>query len=101
MQKERLKVRLYYHVLFIRFNNLLGLAPIDRNRPKHSKADEEAKQNIQARERKLNLEAKIGKTEVTQGLGSNKQPGYYCQHCDVTLKDSASWLDHINSKRRK
>jgi U4/U6.U5 tri-snRNP component SNU23 len=80
---------------------LLGLAPIDRNRPKHSKADEEAKQNIQARERKLNLEAKIGKTEVTQGLGSNKQPGYYCQHCDVTLKDSASWLDHINSKRRK
>lgn len=27
--------------------------------------------------------------------------GWYCKVCDCTLKDSLSWLDHINGRKRK
>ncbi len=27
------------------------------------------------------------------------QEGYYCQICDILLKDSNTWLDHLNGKK--
>ena len=28
-----------------------------------------------------------------------KEPGFYCETCSVTLKDNLSFLDHLNSKQ--
>jgi len=55
--------------------------------------------NLQARDYELNLDAKMGKTQV---IGANtplsQQAGYYCSVCDCALRDSKTYLDHINGK---
>ncbi|KAI9294889.1 hypothetical protein K502DRAFT_365436 [Neoconidiobolus thromboides FSU 785] len=78
---------------------------INKERLSYLKSDSEdddkpapQKELLKARSTKLNLDASVGKTQVVQGFG-NKQPGFYCEHCDVTLKDNLSWLDHINGKK--
>ncbi len=35
---------------------------------------------------------------VGMNMPLSQQAGYYCDVCDCTLKDSASYLDHINGK---
>mmetsp|Transcript_35069 Transcript_35069/g.99435 ORF Transcript_35069/g.99435 Transcript_35069/m.99435 type:complete len:228 (-) Transcript_35069:143-826(-) len=55
--------------------------------------------HLKAREYKLNLEARLGKTQVvTPNTPLNQQAGYYCNVCDCILRDSATYLDHINGK---
>lgn len=55
-----------------------------------------------AREESLDLTAKVGKFQVVadDAAPNAQQPGFYCEHCDVLLKDSVSYLDHINGKKR-
>ncbi|OLY84545.1 Zinc finger matrin-type protein 2 [Smittium mucronatum] len=56
--------------------------------------------NLKAREGRVNLSGMLGKLQVVQVSGiASKQPGYYCKVCDVTIKDSISYLDHINGKK--
>ncbi|KAI8321420.1 hypothetical protein GQ54DRAFT_298002 [Martensiomyces pterosporus] len=44
----------------------------------------------------------VGKVQVVQSSSSaSKQPGFYCKVCDVTVKDSLSYLDHINGKNHQ
>lgn len=57
---------------------------------------------LAARDQKLDLSSKIGKTQVVNQNGSlADQPGYYCAVCECIIRDSTNYLDHINGKRRK
>lgn len=58
---------------------------------------------LKARHGPIDLESKVGKTEVinpTTTEGSTSA-GFWCEVCACLLKDSASYLDHINGKKRK
>jgi len=46
----------------------------------------------------VDLSEGVGQTKVVEG---NKMPGFHCEVCDVTLKDSLSFLDHLNNRKRK
>lgn len=51
----------------------------------------------------MNLEENLNKTTlVPAGAGVGKRgkgAGFYCEHCDLTFKDSLQWVDHLNSKQ--
>lgn len=56
------------------------------------------------REGKIKLDANLGKTQVVHAGAAgeaSKQPGFYCKACDIVVKDSANYLDHLNGRRRK
>ena len=36
-----------------------------------------------------------------RGRGKSKQGGWYCPDCDVVLRDSGAYLDHINGKKHQ
>lgn len=55
--------------------------------------------NLQGRDYKLDLAARLNKTQViSNNTPLNQQAGYYCAVCDCILRDSQSYLDHINGK---
>mmetsp|Transcript_37795 Transcript_37795/g.84285 ORF Transcript_37795/g.84285 Transcript_37795/m.84285 type:complete len:224 (+) Transcript_37795:150-821(+) len=58
-----------------------------------------ARSNLQQRNYQIDLSARLGKTQVV-GLNTplSQQAGYYCSVCDCILRDSQSYLDHINGK---
>jgi len=60
---------------------------------------------LTARNDKVDLESKVGKTEVVKptvtSTGSVLGAGWFCETCQVLLKDSASYLDHINGKKHQ
>jgi U4/U6.U5 tri-snRNP component SNU23 len=58
-----------------------------------------ARSNLQKRDYEINLTERLNKTQVI-GLNTplNQQAGYYCSVCDCVLRDSQSYLDHINGK---
>lgn len=58
---------------------------------------------IKSRENKIDLETKVGKTEIINPtcVESSRGAGFWCEVCSCLLKDSASYLDHINGKKRK
>ncbi|KAL7753783.1 U4/U6.U5 snRNP associated protein [Sorochytrium milnesiophthora] len=54
---------------------------------------------LEARTAKVNFDATVGKTQlVTAGAGRSAQAGFWCTVCNVVLKDSVSYIDHINSR---
>ncbi|KAK9838096.1 hypothetical protein WJX81_001145 [Elliptochloris bilobata] len=54
---------------------------------------------LKQRDFSLNLTGRLGKSQVvTNSTPLNQQAGYYCSVCDCILRDSASYLDHINGK---
>lgn len=55
--------------------------------------------NLKMRDYQLDLTSRIGKSQVI-GLNTplSQQAGYYCSVCDCVLRDSQSYLDHINGK---
>lgn len=56
---------------------------------------------LQARREKVDVEAKVGKIEIVDPNQVEKGgAGYWCEVCACLLKDSASYLDHINGKKR-
>jgi U4/U6.U5 tri-snRNP component SNU23 len=58
---------------------------------------------LKSREHKMDLEQKVGKVEIINPLSSegNKGAGFWCEVCACLLKDSISYLDHVNGKKRK
>ncbi|KAJ2233310.1 U4/U6.U5 snRNP associated protein [Coemansia sp. RSA 485] len=57
---------------------------------------------LQARKQTVNLEGMVGKVQVVQASSAaSGQPGFYCSVCDVTVKDSLTYLDHINGKNHQ
>ncbi|GAA5832588.1 hypothetical protein JCM3766R1_004255 [Sporobolomyces carnicolor] len=56
---------------------------------------------LQAREQPLELSKNLNKTiivDVGGSSGGQKGPGFYCDVCKRTCKDSARYLDHINGR---
>lgn len=48
-----------------------------------------------------NFIEKIGQTEVVKPVAGNTAGGFFCEVCKCLLKDSSSYLDHINGKKRE
>jgi U4/U6.U5 tri-snRNP component SNU23 len=55
---------------------------------------------LQARKEKIDVESKVGKVEVVDPTNIQNGAGYFCEVCACLLKDSTSYLDHINGKKR-
>lgn len=55
---------------------------------------------MKQREGSLELDKNLGKTMVVQNPGAkgSGQPGFFCETCSRTYKDSVGYLDHINSR---
>jgi len=55
---------------------------------------------MKQRDAPLELEKNLNKTMVVQNPGGRGpgQPGFYCETCNRTYKDSVGYLDHINSR---
>lgn len=58
---------------------------------------------MKQREAPLNLDKDVGKTVIVNNPGGRGagQPGYFCEVCNRTCKDSVGYLDHINGRTRK
>jgi len=56
----------------------------------------------EARRARLDVSAQVGKISLVPagaGVGRRgKGAGFYCEVCDITLKDSISYIDHLNEK---
>ncbi|KAJ8077291.1 U4/U6.U5 snRNP associated protein [Marasmius tenuissimus] len=55
---------------------------------------------MKQREGPLELDKNLNKTMVVQNPGGRGpgQPGFYCEACNRTFKDTTAYLDHINSR---
>jgi len=59
---------------------------------------------VQARKEKVDLESGIGKTKAISfenGNNGKGSGGYYCSVCDVNVKDSRAYLNHLNGRRHQ
>lgn len=58
---------------------------------------------IKSRESRVDLESKVGKVEIINPTlsGDARGAGFWCETCSCLLKDSASYLDHINGKKHQ
>lgn len=76
-----------------------GKAPLARRRQELPKPTE----SLQARKAPLDLEKNVGKTLMVDSStdSGRKGPGYYCELCRRTCKDSIGYLDHINGRSRE
>jgi U4/U6.U5 tri-snRNP component SNU23 len=60
------------------------------------------RQPLKHRDYEVDLESRLGKTQVVTPIAPlSQQAGYYCKVCECVVKDSANYLDHINGKKRK
>lgn len=57
---------------------------------------------MKRREGSLDLDKNLGKTMVVQNASGRGPgvPGFYCETCNRTYKDSTGYLDHINGRAR-
>lgn len=73
-------------------------------RPRKARRDDLPKPTelMKQREGPLELEKNLNKTMVVQNPGGRGpgQPGFYCEPCNRTYKDSVGYLDHINGRAR-
>lgn len=57
----------------------------------------------EARTARVDVASLVGKTMLVpagSGVGKRgKSAGFYCEPCDITLRDSPSWIEHLNSKQ--
>jgi U4/U6.U5 tri-snRNP component SNU23 len=58
---------------------------------------------MQQREAPLELDKNLNKTMIVNNPGGRGpgQPGFFCEVCNRTSKDSAAYLDHINGRSRE
>eukprot|EP01041_Mallomonas_annulata_P006745 gene6745-13667_t len=58
---------------------------------------------LASRKSKVDLDSKIGKTQIINPNAPENvaAAGWYCDVCSCLLKDSTSYLDHINGKKHQ
>ncbi|PWN50550.1 hypothetical protein IE53DRAFT_315543 [Violaceomyces palustris] len=71
-----------------------GKKPLTRRREELEKPT----QLMQQRKFDLHLDRNLGKTMMVDNASSGRGPGFYCELCSRTCKDSAGYLDHINGR---
>ncbi|ONK61631.1 uncharacterized protein A4U43_C08F31960 [Asparagus officinalis] len=72
-----------------RFSSKAKAPPVQRKPLKH-------------RDYEVDLESRLGKTQVVTPIAPlSQQAGYYCSVCECVVKDSANYLDHINGKKHQ
>lgn len=56
-------------------------------------------ESIKERVGDLGFEAQVNQRRiVTNSSSKSSQGGFYCEPCDILLRDSAAYLDHVNGK---
>eukprot|EP00824_Muranothrix_gubernata_P022720 TRINITY_DN5617_c0_g1_i3.p1 TRINITY_DN5617_c0_g1~~TRINITY_DN5617_c0_g1_i3.p1 ORF type:complete len:215 (-),score=54.88 TRINITY_DN5617_c0_g1_i3:7-627(-) len=60
----------------------------------------EARDPHQYREKHINLSSRVNKAEIITGdAAQGEKGGFYCEMCRCLLKDSATYLDHLNGRK--
>ena len=89
-----------FHILICLFH--VGLKPKFNKEDSKSNEEKEPEEFLEQRTRVVDLSQGIGKTSVVTVSGtSGRQPGFYCDVCDCTIKDSVGYFDHINGRKRE
>ena len=74
-------------------------------KPRRARKDDLPKPTelMKQRENPLELEKNLGKTLVVQNTSGRGPgvPGFYCEACNRTYKDTNAYLDHINGRARE
>ncbi|KAI4349908.1 hypothetical protein L6164_010450 [Bauhinia variegata] len=72
-----------------------------RSKPK-AKGPPVQRQPLKHRDYIVDLESRLGKTQVVTPVAPlSQQAGYFCSVCQCVVKDSATYLDHINGKKHQ
>ncbi|XP_038703393.1 zinc finger matrin-type protein 2-like [Tripterygium wilfordii] len=67
-----------------------------------SKAPPVQRKPLKHRDYDVDLESRLGKTQVVTPIAPlSQQAGYFCSVCECVVKDSANYLDHINGKKHQ
>ena len=87
------------------FLRLQCLTLCEGKKPKKGRKEDLPKPTelMKQREHDLELEKNLNKTIVVQnpsGRGPG-QPGFHCDTCNRTYRDTTAYLDHINGRQRK
>ena len=102
--EERLKQGVtFFSMDIIRAAKFIELRLVGK-RPRKGKKEDLPKPTelMKQREGPLDLEKNLGKTMVVQNTSGRGPgvPGFYCETCNRTYKDSVGYLDHINGRAR-
>lgn len=76
---------------------VLSTLSLGKRLPRRREELPKATQLLQAREAPLELEKNLNKTLIV----SSGRPGFSCQLCRRTFKDSSSYLGHVNGRYRE
>jgi U4/U6.U5 tri-snRNP component SNU23 len=78
-----------------------GQKPLHRNRKRQDDLPKPT-DTLKARENDLEIDKNQGKTLMVDNAQSGRRgPGFYCEVCNRTYKDSIAYLDHVNGRQRE